>query len=214
MAISWKMELVDSGCDMVDKKDKNSEDKNLHSVVRENLEHPKEYPNAERFEIIAGIRYELTPAPTIRHQKLITQIWYHLHLSCHPQGTFLVAPVDVHLDENNIFQPDVIFVSNENEAIIKETHIEGAPDLIVEILSPSTSVNDKSRKKTQYERHGVKEYWIADPIHSTIDQFILEKRVFHLHSTFVIGDTVISPLFPCISIHMGELFGPLEKRKS
>jgi Uma2 family endonuclease len=160
----------------------------------------------DRYEIIEGIRYDLKPAPTVVHQKISGTLYGMLYNSCRLNGTILYSPVDVYFDEDNQFQPDLVFVLHENESIIKEKRIEGAPDLVAEILSQSTSQNDKIRKKRQYERHGVKEYWIIDPFHRTVDQFLLENGEFVLHETYGLADQLTSPLISCISIDLSEVF--------
>jgi Uma2 family endonuclease len=163
----------------------------------------------ERFEIIEGIRYEMQPSPTFNHQWLVTQICNSIDRTCSSTGTVLVAPMDVYFDEDNIFQPDVIYIANDNSSIIKRHRIEGAPDLVVEILSPSTSANDKIRKKRNYERFGVPEYWIVDPVHRLIDQFIADNGKYALDGTYSPGGLLQSPRFSCISIDMDKLFSRL-----
>ncbi|WP_199616428.1 Uma2 family endonuclease [Paenibacillus alkalitolerans] len=164
----------------------------------------------ERFEIIDGVRYECQPSPTLKHQLLVTQLSNALHSACQLDGMIVVAPMDVHLDEQNIVQPDVIYVSNENSHILK-TRIEGAPDLLVEILSPSTGEHDKVRKKALYERFSIKEYWIVDPHHKTIDQFVLQEGKYVLEQTFGSSGTLISSRFPCVSIELRKLFAILDR---
>jgi Uma2 family endonuclease len=159
-----------------------------------------------RYEIVDGVRYECSPSPTVNHQLLVTGISQSIYLTCASRGTVLVAPVDVYFDEDNIYQPDVIYISHDNAHIIKTARIEGAPDLVVEILSPSTSANDKIRKKANYARFGVKEYWIADPVHRTIDQFILEGNTFGLYGTYSPQDVLTSPRFSCIGVDLHSLF--------
>ena len=163
----------------------------------------------EQYEIINGIRYDLKPSPTVKHQILVTKISNELHKTCHSNGILLVAPIDVYLDEKNIFQPDVIFITNENLSIIQDDKVSGAPDLVVEILSPSTGKRDKTTKKEAYAYFGVKEYWIVDPIHQTIDQFLLNNQTYDLHATLIPGDTMKSPLFSCINIDLDPLFQDL-----
>lgn len=160
----------------------------------------------ERYEIIEGVRYDCSPAPAVLHQRISSALHIMLHNSCHGDGTVLYAPIDVYLDEDNQFQPDLVYITHEREYIIGEKRIEGAPDLVVEILSPSTSQNDKIRKKRQYERHGVQEYWIIDPVHRTVDQFVLEQGKFVLYEIYGIAQTLTSPRYPCILIHVGQLF--------
>lgn len=160
----------------------------------------------DRYEIIEGIRYDLKPAPTVNHQQISGSIHIMLYQTCHANGTILYSPVDVFLDEENLYQPDLVFILHKNASIIKKHRIEGAPDLVVEILSPSTSHNDKVRKKRQFERHGVKEYWIIDPVHRTIDQFILNNDKFELYETYIVSDRMTSPIFSCIDIDMTRVF--------
>lgn len=163
----------------------------------------------ERYEIIEGIRYDMQPSPTFNHQWLVTQLLSSIDKTCSSAGTVIVAPMDVYFDENNIFQPDVIYISNENSDSIKRHRIEGAPDLVAEILSPSTSANDKIRKKRNYERFGVPEYWIVDPIHRLIDQFVADNGKYALHGTYAAGGLLQSPRFSCIAIDMDKLLARL-----
>jgi Uma2 family endonuclease len=121
----------------------------------------------------------------------------------------LVAPMDIYFNEDNIFQPDVIYISNENAKIIKPNRIEGAPDLVIEILSPSTSTNDKINKKNKYAQFGVHEYWIVDPVHLYVDQFILERNNYLLYHTFGARDILTSPRFTCIYVDLPKLFSRL-----
>jgi Uma2 family endonuclease len=166
-----------------------------------------EYPFIEeRFEIIEGIRYELQPAPTVTHQRLLAGLHITIYQSCHPNGVILFSPLDVFLDDDNHFQPDLVFILHQNASIITEKRIEGAPDLVAEILSPSTSQNDKIRKKRQYERHGVKEYWLLDPVHLILDQFILTGSKYELYETYGVKGRLTSPQFSCVDIDMAKLF--------
>ncbi|WP_051556496.1 Uma2 family endonuclease [Alkalihalobacterium bogoriense] len=97
----------------------------------------------ERYEIINNIRYDLKPSPSVVHQVIVTGLNQSLSLNCPSEGIVIVAPMDVHLDENNTVQPDLIFIRNENFHIIKNERIEGTADLLVEILSPSSGSHDR-----------------------------------------------------------------------
>ena len=107
----------------------------------------------------------MSPAPEYEHQSLSRIIERELEnfILDYKLGEMLHAPLDVYFDENNVFQPDILFISNENISIIKDGKIKGAPDLIVEILSPATQKNDLGKKKDVYEKFGVKEYWTINP---------------------------------------------------
>jgi Uma2 family endonuclease len=163
----------------------------------------------ERYEIIEGVRYDFQPSPTTNHQILVSGFNVSLDTTCHSTGIILVAPMDIYFDEDNIFQPDVIYICNENAKIIKPKRIEGAPDLVIEILSPSTSTNDKINKKNKYEQFGVHEYWIVDPVHIYVDQFILEEDKYLLHHTYGVRDILTSPRFTCINVDLPKLFSRL-----
>lgn len=165
-----------------------------------------DYLIEERFEIIEGIRYDFLSSPRVSHQMIVTGMYRSISTTCRTKGVVLVAPMDVELDPDNIVQPDVIFISNENLHIIQDDWIKGAPDLLVEVLSPSTGSKDKVRKKALYERFGIKEYWIVDPMYFTVDQFVLNDGVYQLTATYDDTGTLRSPYFDCISIELQELF--------
>lgn len=133
-----------------------------------------EWPDDERWELIDGEAYNMSPAPTTRHQSIVYNISFIiksnlLNKSCKP----FVAPVDVVLSEHDVVQPDVFVVCDEKK--ITEANIQGAPDLIVEVLSPGTAIKDKREKKKLYEKCGVKEYIIVDPVAQYVEQFLLDK---------------------------------------
>lgn len=121
----------------------------------------------------------------------------------------LTAPIDVEFDENNRFQPDIVYIANKNLSIITEKKIIGSPDIIIEILSPSTSDNDKIRKKRIYEQFGVREYWIADPTHLYVDQFVLVDGRYYLAATYGKHDIIRSSQFSCIQIDLDSVFSRL-----
>ena len=113
------------------------------------------------------------PAPTYGHQAKLRDVFYQIvnYLKENPLGETLCAPIDVYFDVNNVFQPDIIFVSNEKKHIIKNDGLHGAPDMIIEIQSPSTSYYDLNVKKKIYEKYGVKELWIINPLDNSVAGF-------------------------------------------
>ncbi|MGZ7443531.1 Uma2 family endonuclease [Paenibacillus sp. TH7-28] len=169
-------------------------------------ETPGSYWIEERFEIIGGVRYDFLSSPKISHQILVTELYASIRETCHSQGITIVAPMDVHLDEENIVQPDLIFIRHENLHIIRDGFVKGAPDLLIEILSPRTGSKDKVVKKALYERFGVKEYWIVDPLYATVDQFVLTDGVYALAATYDDQGMITSPLVPCLSLDLNRLF--------
>jgi Uma2 family endonuclease len=121
-------------------------------------------PEDRRYEIIGGELF-MTPSPKRVHQQisrnLTTILWSYV--KANGLGEVFEAPFDVLFSHHDVVQPDVLFVSRENLSIIGEDNIQGAPDLIIEILSPSTAQRDLDLKKKLYARHAVKEYWVVDP---------------------------------------------------
>ena len=119
-------------------------------------------PEGKRYEIVEGELY-MVPAPTTTHQRISRKLEEMLSRFVEERklGEVFDAPIDVVFSETDIVQPDIIFISNENKNIIKEENIKGAPDLIIEILSPSSAQRDKTIKKKLYAKNGVKEYWLV-----------------------------------------------------
>jgi Uma2 family endonuclease len=122
----------------------------------------------------------MSPAPLDTHQKILGKIFAKLFTKIEERnlGELRVAPYDVHLDAENIFQPDIVFVGKENINKIKERGLYGAPDLVIEILSPGNKKFDKRDKKDIYEKHGVKEYWIIDPADKQVTGYTLVNDEF------------------------------------
>ncbi len=117
----------------------------------------------------------MSPSPNTFHQEIILRILVAIEnfLTKHPIGKVFGAPLDVFLTETNVYQPDIIFVANDQRSIITEHGIEGPPDLVVEILSPSTAAYDRGSKRKIYARAGVQELWLIDPEKRQIEVFDL-----------------------------------------
>ncbi|HLU88202.1 MAG TPA: Uma2 family endonuclease [Cyclobacteriaceae bacterium] len=115
----------------------------------------------------------MTPAPLVSHQRVVGQLYQNLIAFVNRQqvGELFFAPVDAYFDRENIYQPDLVFVSAPRASVIQEKGIMGAPDLVAEVISPSNSYIDRYAKKEKYEQFGVKEYWIADPANKTLEIF-------------------------------------------
>lgn len=127
----------------------------------------------------------MSPSPKDLHQKYLLKLGSRLlrYVEKNELGEVRIAPYDVYLDQKNAFQPDLIFISNENLHKIQENGLHGAPDLVVEVLSPGTEKYDKEKKKTVYERCGVKEYWIVDPATKEVIGYTLHENKFEEIST-------------------------------
>jgi Uma2 family endonuclease len=122
----------------------------------------------------------MSPAPKSIHQVVLGKIYNYLFnfIEQRNLGQVLVAPVDVYLNRRNVYQPDIIFIANDNLQNLQENGFYGAPDLVIEILWPGTWRFDKEDKKDEYERSGVKEYWMVDPADKTTEGFYMEKAEF------------------------------------
>lgn len=128
------------------------------------------------FQVIEGDLVR-SPANTTFHQSISCTIAVLISnfLGRHRQGEVFIGPLDVFLDDVNVYQPDVFFVSEQRRSIVTDHGIEGAPDLIVETLSPTTARYDKGSKRKIYARHGVREFWLVDPETRAIQVYLLGK---------------------------------------
>lgn len=166
--------------------------------------------DGRRYEIIEGVLY-VTNAPDIDHQFTVMEIAFHLKsfVTAHKPGYVLTAPFEVHLSERTRpVQPDVLFIKAENWPGPGAKFFEGVPDLVVEVLSPSTTRTDQSIKFSAYEQAGVPEYWIANPKTRSVEVFTLSGGEYALVNEFV-GEEVIespAPAGPAITTH--TLFYP------
>ena len=122
----------------------------------------------------------MSPSPTDNHQKVLNRINFLIlkYLESNPIGELRIAPYDVHLDDENVFQPDIIFIKNENLSKIEQNGFHGAPSLVIELLSPGTARYDRYQKKVVYERSGVQEYWIVDPDTKEVEGYYLENAKY------------------------------------
>ena len=126
--------------------------------------------DGRRHELIDGNHF-VTPSPSTRHQRILTRLLVLLdsYLNEADMGQVFPAPCDVVLSEFDVVEPDLIVVLKSNRDIVTEANIQGAPDLVIEILSPSTAGRDRGLKRKLYEKYGVQEYWIVDPAEETIE---------------------------------------------
>lgn len=122
----------------------------------------------------------MEPPPIYGHQRTLCDLFLSLanFIKQHDLGEAIVAPFGVYFDEQNAFQPDIVFISKERLHLLKRKGLFGAPDLAIEVLSPSTSKYDRQQKKSVYERFGVKEYWLIDPETTTVQGYQLIDHVF------------------------------------
>ena len=159
------------------------------------------------FQVIEG-ELVMSPSPKMFHQDIVANLCHLLrqYLEKNPVGVVCVAPLDVFLSDVNVFQPDVIFVSNARRSILTEHGIEGAPDLVVEILSPGTARYDKGSKRKIYARTGVKELWIVDPEVKSIQVYHLTRNAETPAATHDASVVFKSALLPGLKIKTAAIF--------
>jgi Uma2 family endonuclease len=160
-----------------------------------------------RYQLIEGDLY-MAPAPNRYHQDISRNLEYILvdYLEKHPIGTLYDAPFDVYLDEYNVFQPDILVVLNDRLSILTDAGAEGAPDFVVEILSPKTARLDKDNKRRVYATSGVRELWIIAPETKQIQVYLLAQDPANPVATYGEHDTFESALFPGLRIEAPAIF--------
>jgi Uma2 family endonuclease len=165
-----------------------------------------------RHEIIDGVHY-VTASPNLRHQDLIGRLHLALgnFLASHPGiGRAFLSPLDVIFTIHDIVEPDLVFVAGDQLEIMTEKNIQGAPAIVVEVVSKSTRGRDEQIKKELFERGGVGEYWIVDPDRSQLIVHRGHSTGFNARIRLASADNAVltSPLLPGFSLSLSVLFKP------
>jgi len=155
-------------------------------------------------QLIAGKLIEM-PTPIPNHQRLVVRLIVLLN-GLIPNGEVFTAPISVYLDDENVLEPDVVWVAEGSPCAIKDTHLDGPPDLVVEVLSPSTARYDKIGKFNLYERHGVREYWIVDPTLRSVEVWRLAETLFVYQGVYTAKDTFVSTVLGGKSVELNSVF--------
>jgi Uma2 family endonuclease len=166
-----------------------------------------------RHELIDGELY-VTPTPRLKHQRVSSNLSgrIFMYLREYPLGRVYSAPVDVVFSDSNVVEPDVLYISREREERqATERYLAGAPDLVVEILSPSTRYVDLGVKLRLYERFAVPEYWVIDPENETVKIYRLEESQLQLRTKLSRGDgtsvaVISTSLLPGFQVSLDEIF--------
>ena len=167
--------------------------------------------DGRRWELIEG-RFYVTPAPTSFHQTVSRRLQYELMTQLERKGLAYVfdAPIDVIFHDHTVVQPDLAVVAAENRRFVSERGIDGQPDLVVEILSPSTRDRDRILKMMVYAEQGVPEYWVVDTDRACIEVYVRgDDGIYALHQRAGRADTVRSVRFPEVAIPLAPIFEPL-----
>ena len=177
-------------------------------VLKFTYEDYRTTPEDKRYELLDGDLL-MTPAPNLKHQEVQFELGIQLgrFIKERALGKFFFAPCDVVLSDHDVVQPDLLFVSREREHLLSGGDaVRGAPDLVVEILSPATAGRDRGYKHALYARYGVAEYWLVDPADETIAIHRLRGGALAVAHTFGRGQTLRSPLLDGFALELRDVF--------
>lgn len=175
--------------------------------------------DTHRYELLRGVLF-MVPAPTPSHQEVVARLVEAIraHVKQGNLGVALPAPVDVVLSDEDVVQPDVVFVSQTRIAIVTQACIHGSPDLVVEVLSPATARYDREAKRQIYSAYGIKECWLVDPDAGTVEVLVLTEgcgesqalsrggATLVTDGVYGTGKAIISRVLPDLSIDIDALF--------
>ena len=179
-----------------------------HPVVKLTCEDYRSAPGDERCELLDG-DLVMVAAPNLKHQTVQLELATQLgqFIKDHALGKLFIAPCDVVLSNTDVVQPDLLFVSREREHLLSSgENVQGAPDLVIEILSPATADRDQGYKRELYGRCGVTEYWLVDPIAETVSIHRQRAGVLEATRTFRREQTLRSPLLTGLELHLDDVF--------
>ncbi len=172
-----------------------------------NIKDYKLLPEGAPYQLIEG-ELVMTPAPNPGHQIISANLFKIIskYVDEREEGIVLYSPVDIYLDNDNAYQPDIVFIPKQRQEIIKDDGIYGAPDLVVEILSPSTAYYDLRKKFRIYEKYGVREYWIVDPEMGSVEVYFNEQGHFSLTGKAEGKGEVESTVLKGFKVTLDEVF--------
>ena len=162
-----------------------------------------------RCQLIEG-DFIMAPSPRRFHQDIAGNVFALLreHVKRTRKGVVMIAPFDVYFDDHNVYQPDVLYISAaRTKKILLEDGVHGAPDLVVEVLSPGTARLDKDAKRRVYSRAGVAEMWLIDPELRSVQIYRFAENADRPAAYLEFGDTLTTPLLPGFSVELEKIFG-------
>lgn len=165
--------------------------------------------DGRRHELIDG-EHCVTPAPNTRHQRILIHLISVLDPFVRERGLgeIFAAPYDVILSDTDVVEPDLLFLSRERLDLLTEKNLHGAPDLVVEVVSESSRRMDEVVKRKLYERFGVREYWVVDPVVETVKVYRLRDDRYERAAELSREerDRLTTPLLPGLDLPLEELF--------
>lgn len=164
-------------------------------------------PEGAPYQLIGG-QLIVTPSPTPYHQEISRKLEFKMVAFVEERdlGHVYDAPLDVYFGDSDVYQPDIIFIRKEREEIIGKTKIEGTPDIVIEILSPSTAYYDLRKKFRIYEQSGVSEYWVVDPGLKRIEVYENKGKKFNIYMEAEGEGKVSSKVLEGFGVELGEVF--------
>lgn len=163
--------------------------------------------DGKTYQIIGGNLF-MTAAPLIYHQAISRNLAFIIweFVKDHDMGDVFFSPIDIVFSSVNVVQPDIIYISKERLDIKKEKAVFGAPDLVIEILSPTTMEIDVLFKKTIYQRFGVREYWLVDPTEKKVEVYFLEGGKYEAKGIFFQDDVVEVRMIQGLGVELTNVF--------
>jgi len=165
------------------------------------------HDDGNRYEIVNGVLI-MTPAPSPEHQDIVGEIFSALrtHIKLAGLGRVFTGPIDVDLGPKNVYQPDLVVVLNTHLDRVAEKKIIGAPDLVVEVASPSTAAYDRLTKYEKYAHAGIREYWMVKPKSRSVEVLVLEGREYRSLGIFRGEQTLPSRIVPDLPVGVERFF--------
>jgi Uma2 family endonuclease len=166
--------------------------------------------DGKRHELIDGEHY-VTPSPNLAHQRVVGALYAELYmwLQSNPIGEVFVAPFDVLLSDVDVVEPDLLYISSERKRnILTPKHVTGAPELVVEVASPSTRTRDETVKRRLFERQNVLEYWVVDPDLQVVRVYRMDGGTFGrpVELARERGDSLSTPVLPGFALPLVRIF--------
>jgi len=165
-----------------------------------------------RIELINGVVFypnfdeeTMSPGPRSVHQRSLLRLVKCIE-TAQPEGDLLTSPMDVWLNPETRVQPDIFWIAPDGKCTDHDAYFSGPPDLIVEVLSPSTARHDKTTKFLLYEQHGVREYWIVNADRAQVEVWVLREGVYALVGTFGAGESFVSPVLGEKTVELTGVF--------
>lgn len=165
--------------------------------------------DGSRYELVDGVLEMMSPSASAKHQMISFRIQSKITQTCDDDYFILNAPLDIILSPTEVRQPDLVMIHRSRLNIIKKRGIEGAPDLVVEILSPSSIRRDKVGKLKSYAKYAIPEYWIVDPTNESLEQYVLEEDRYDLIEVYTEDEQVRSDHMQCVSFTMNVIMSKI-----